>query len=52
MFKTMLQNEAFLDVLKSRGDEIKFAVQAKVVPYAEDIMGVWVMLGVKYRQSS
>ncbi|GAB5359886.1 hypothetical protein AAMO2058_000580700 [Amorphochlora amoebiformis] len=38
-----------VDILKSKGDSIRFALRVRVFKYPEDICAVWAILAVKYR---
>ena len=41
---------ASVDILRTRGDTVRFGLRTKVVFFPEDICAVWVMLAVKYRE--
>lgn len=41
-------SEIGADILKSRGDAVRFALRVRVYGYAEDTLAVWVMLAVKF----
>lgn len=36
------------EILKSRGDPVKFALRVKIYAYPENMLAVWVMLAVKF----
>jgi len=39
------------DILNSRGDQVRFALRARIIVYAENFTAVWVMLAVRYRST-
>jgi len=48
MFQKILDNPVGKEILDSRGDQIKYAVRCKIVPYPEEIYAVWVIVGCYY----
>eukprot|EP00466_Bigelowiella_natans_P000876 jgi/Bigna1/74552/fgenesh1_pg.29_\ len=44
-----LSPPAAIDLIRSRGDSMRFAVRVRVFPYPEDVCATWVILAVKYR---
>lgn len=40
---------ACVALVRSRGDAVRFGLRVKVVPYAEDVCAVWVMIAVRGR---
>eukprot|EP00465_Bigelowiella_longifila_P015866 CAMPEP_0185265268 /NCGR_PEP_ID=MMETSP1359-20130426/26981_1 /TAXON_ID=552665 /ORGANISM="Bigelowiella longifila, Strain CCMP242" /LENGTH=114 /DNA_ID=CAMNT_0027854451 /DNA_START=11 /DNA_END=355 /DNA_ORIENTATION=+ len=40
---------AAIDLIRSRGDSVRFAVRVRVFPYPEDVCATWILLAVKYR---
>eukprot|EP00697_Spironema_sp_BW2_P007744 gnl/Spiro4/22113_TR10881_c0_g1_i1.p1 gnl/Spiro4/22113_TR10881_c0_g1~~gnl/Spiro4/22113_TR10881_c0_g1_i1.p1 ORF type:complete len:654 (-),score=146.58 gnl/Spiro4/22113_TR10881_c0_g1_i1:127-2022(-) len=50
MFPAMLRAPVCQEILRTRGDSVRFGLRVKIFPYPEDAASVWVMLAVKYRQ--
>ena len=49
MFDSVFRRtDVAVDILRARGDGVRFALRCRVYPYPEDTYAVWVMLAVKY----
>jgi hypothetical protein len=49
MLHSMLQNSACSDIVATRGDQVRFGLRVKIVPYPENVCAVWVMIAVKFK---
>jgi hypothetical protein len=52
MFEYLLNNAIPSEILSTRGDMVRFGIRIRIFPYPEGVRAVWVMLAVKFRQSS
>eukprot|EP01006_Ploeotia_vitrea_P034444 TRINITY_DN65753_c7_g1_i2.p1 TRINITY_DN65753_c7_g1~~TRINITY_DN65753_c7_g1_i2.p1 ORF type:complete len:530 (+),score=268.68 TRINITY_DN65753_c7_g1_i2:743-2332(+) len=54
IFAAMLNQESgtMLDLMRSRGDNMRFGLRVRVTAYAETVCSVWVVVAVKYRDHS
>eukprot|EP00002_Diphylleia_rotans_P038838 TRINITY_DN8878_c0_g1_i3.p2 TRINITY_DN8878_c0_g1~~TRINITY_DN8878_c0_g1_i3.p2 ORF type:complete len:104 (+),score=20.58 TRINITY_DN8878_c0_g1_i3:200-511(+) len=41
-----------VDLLNTRGDQVRFGLRVRVFPYPDNICAVWVMIAVKYKSVS
>lgn len=48
-FALCLNNDIGKDILYTRGDNIRFGVRCKIVPYPQGIYSIWMMIASKYR---
>ena len=49
---SLLKQALPLDILASRGDNVRFALRVRVFPYPEGMASVWVMLAVRFHAAS
>ncbi|CAM9785873.1 unnamed protein product [Phaeothamnion confervicola] len=49
MFESLVRGPVSGDILKSSGDHTRFAVRARVFPYADRVLAVWVFFAVRYQ---
>lgn len=49
MIADMLRSVVCADMLSVKGECVRFGIRSKVVPYAEEVRAVWVILAVKYQ---
>jgi centrosomal protein CEP76 len=52
IWKGLVRVKHVLDILKTRGDTVRFGVRVVVVGYAEDVAAVWVMVAVRFKALS
>ena len=48
-FETLAAQPVAADILDTHGDEVLFAIRARIVPYPEGRSAVWVMIAVKFQ---
>lgn len=47
--EALLRNETSQLILLTRGDQVRFGLRVRLVPYPETALAVWVMLAVRYK---
>lgn len=46
---SLLKANIAADILSTRGDQVRFALRVKIVPYPHEVQAVWLMLAVRFR---